>query len=169
MLYTKIILVDACRVDDDDDNNSSNVRAAGAKQFSSTIMATTEGNTVRGGKIAFTITMALKKNYNMNHDLKFDEARWQRFRSIRKAAKMMIQKNTDQALIVNEHDDDIDDVIFLPKGYDKNYDKNASALNYNEEQKNNDDRGDENNILKFLDRVKPGFANKYVAPNDINS
>ena len=101
-------------------------------------MATTEGNTVRGGKIAFSISMALKKNYNMNYDLKFDESRWQKFGAIRKASNQMIQKNTDKGVIVNDHDENIDDVIFVPKGYDKNYDKYVPAPN--KEPKNDDNK-----------------------------
>ena len=129
----KIILVDACRIDDDNINNNNNnqltTRAPAAKQFSSTIMATTEGNTVRGGKIAFSIAKEFNKNFQDNNDLKQELQKWKKFGSIRKAAKKMIAEHTDQSMVVNEHDDDIDEVIFLPSNCNKDYDKKKKVNN----------------------------------------
>ena len=82
-------------------------------------MATTEGNTVRGGKIAYCITSGFKKNYEYNNNLEKQLVNWQKFGEITKQAKKMIEEHTDQAMVVNEHDYDIDDVVFLHQNYDR--------------------------------------------------
>ena len=103
----KLFLVDACRVDDDEEKSSGyGTRASSAKNLSGTIMATTEGNSVRGGKIAFTISKYFKENY--------DNKTFTAFRNVRFSAKHLIESNTDQALVLNEYDDDIDSITFKP-------------------------------------------------------
>ena len=76
-------------------------------------MATTEGNTVRGGKIASTICKYLELSLPFNKQQN-DKKNWKKFGVIYKKASRDIASNTCQYLTVTEHDTEIDDVIFFP-------------------------------------------------------
>ena len=80
-------------------------------------MATTEGNTVRGGKVAQSISKYLNENFDNNYSSSSKE-NWKNFREIRLLAKQLV-KDAGQALVVTEHDDDVDNLVFLPKQKNK--------------------------------------------------
>ena len=112
----KLYLIDACRTDNNDEKeDNKNIRvAAGAKTFSTTIMGTSEGNIVRGGKISKFITKYLENNFDLNKNK--NKLYWNNFYKIYRSASKDISLTTknDQALIITEHDNDIDDIVFLP-------------------------------------------------------
>eukprot|EP01084_Bolivina_argentea_P192728 330785_1 len=112
----KIFLIDL-NVDNkkyDQNGNKNNVRSAGHKNFSSTIMIINKNNENDLGKLSVAITKVLDENYEKNMSLLNENRNWMNFRDIRLKTKEYIENDAQKVLINNEHDDDIDRVIFVP-------------------------------------------------------
>ena len=124
----KIFLVDACRIyndgnNDDNDNNKRNTVDTQVTKFCGTLMATSEGQTIRGGNVSRCICKQLKIIYNNNINIDKENRSWRSFRKIRKLASDYLKKDKiNQKMVVTEHEDEIDDVVLLPR------DENAKNL-----------------------------------------
>eukprot|EP01083_Nonionella_stella_P295465 1004225_1 len=114
----RFFCIDACRVIESDDQNNlvrrAPVNASGTN--ATTITGTTEGNTVRGGKVAKYLCDQLAFNFEENQF----EGKWKTFGSLYDAAYHRIKadtKNDDppQQLTMTEYDRPVDKVVFVPR------------------------------------------------------
>eukprot|EP01084_Bolivina_argentea_P145971 255720_1 len=140
-----IYLIDACRsklqnndVIISDEKEESDDKPVFVKTNSTTLFGTSEGNIVKGGKIAEIFSECMHKNYEENHEFQKDVGRWSTFyRTYRTMAEMFVETKSDheQALNLDAHDPNVDDIRFIPKpkcerGRGYKYDNDYSELEY---------------------------------------
>eukprot|EP01083_Nonionella_stella_P159255 519358_1 len=117
----RFFCIDACRVIGSDEQNDLVKRKPGnvSGTNSTTIMGTTEGNTVRGGKVAQYLCDQLALNFKQNQF----EGKWKTFGSLYDAAYAKIKVDTKndnppQQLTMTEYDRPVDRVVFVLKSID---------------------------------------------------
>ena len=98
----KLYLIDACRKD----KKIPKPTRGGASNLNGTLFATTEGNIVRGGKCAYAITNVMENNYETNSFKPFED--------IRKESTKLVKELTDQSIMMEEYDNDMDLIIYKP-------------------------------------------------------
>eukprot|EP01083_Nonionella_stella_P147914 467389_1 len=104
----KIFLIDACRSEVEDGSNRQAFRGSSTAATFSTTLMTSEGHKVRGAQICKYITGKLR-------DIHHSDVYKDDFRRVYLAAKKQIRMNSEQDLVLCEHDTAVECVVFVPK------------------------------------------------------
>eukprot|EP01083_Nonionella_stella_P087927 244819_1 len=113
----RFFCIDACRVVEKVKGNDVVEKAQGkvAGTNATTIMGTTEGNTVKGGKVSQYLCAELERNFKENEFA----GNWMKFGDLYDAAYARIKEETKhddqpQQLTMTEYDRPVDQIVFRP-------------------------------------------------------